>query len=93
MAPRVKIAYNSSYKADGVKSLIYTLRKYNITPSKNVSRFYRDDKNKLYMKDKDGSSTEVTAENQQNDAFFLAPVTIGTPGQELMLVRDDEASI
>lgn len=86
MVTRVRIFRNPAYQASGPKSLIYALRKYGITPSKDLTRFYRNDKKQLFMKAQDGTSTEVTAANQQNDAFFLAPVSIGTPEQELMLV-------
>jgi hypothetical protein len=91
MATRVKIFTNPKYKRNGHKSLIYTLRKYGITPAEGTTSFYRTPQKTLMMKSDTGSDTEVTAENQQNDAFWLCPVTVGTPGQKLMLVRRHNA--
>jgi hypothetical protein len=91
MATRVKIFPNPKYKRNGHKSLIYTLRKYGITPAEGTTSFYRTPQKTLMMKSDTGSDTEVTAENQQNDAFWLCPVTVGTPGQKLMLVRRHNA--
>ena len=83
---RINVFRNPCYKANGPASLIYALRKYNINPPQSIGRFYRDNKKTLYMKAADGSSTEVTAQNQQNDLFFLTPIDVGTPGQTMMMV-------
>lgn len=85
-ATRINVLRNPGYKANGPASLVYALRKYNINPPQSIGRFYRDNKKVLFMKAQDGSSTEVTTQNQQNDTFFLTPVDVGTPGQTLMMV-------
>ena len=83
---RIPIAYNAGYKANGLKSYIYALNKYNFTPQ-HTTLFRRDGQKKLIMKAADGADHEVTSANQQNDAFFTTPVSIGTPPQTLQLVR------
>ena len=85
-ATRIPIIRNPAYKANGLKSYIYAVRKFNFTPT-HTSLFSRDANKRLMMKAADGAEHEVTTDNQQNDAFFTSPVQIGTPPQTLPLVR------
>lgn len=83
---RIPIKLNSAYKANGLKSYIYAVNKFNFTPT-HTSLFTRNANKSLMMKAADGAQHEVTTDNQQNDAFFTSPVQIGTPAQTLPLVR------
>ncbi|OQV10059.1 hypothetical protein CLAIMM_14107 [Cladophialophora immunda] len=84
---RVPVRRNADYKANGTKSLVWLYNKYNITPAR-PGRYHRDEKNRLMKRQDDGSSTEVTAQDQQNDVYYTCPVTIGTPGQQLEVTFD-----
>ncbi|KIX94954.1 uncharacterized protein Z520_09264 [Fonsecaea multimorphosa CBS 102226] len=84
---RVPVHRNANYKANGTKSLVWLYNKYNITPTR-PGRYHRDEKNRLMKRQEDGSSAEVTAEDQQNDSYYTCPVTIGTPGQQLDVTFD-----
>ena len=84
-ATRIPVIRNSGYQANGLKSYIYALLKFNGTPS-HISLFHRDANKTLLMKAADGTQHAVTSNNQQNDAFFTTPVQIGTPAQTLQLV-------
>ncbi len=84
---RLPVVGNPAYKANGLKSYIYALNKFNITPV-HTNLITRDSiSKKLMIKATDGQATEVTTDNQQNDAFFTTPVQIGTPPQTLQLVH------
>ncbi|OAP65624.1 hypothetical protein AYL99_01596 [Fonsecaea erecta] len=83
----VPVHRNANYKANGTKSLVWLYNKYNITPTR-PGRYHRDEKNRLLKRQHDGSSTEVTADDQQNDTYYTCPVTIGTPGQQLDVTFD-----
>ncbi|KIW89613.1 uncharacterized protein Z519_09769 [Cladophialophora bantiana CBS 173.52] len=84
---RVPVRRNGDYKANGTKSLVWLYNKYNITPVR-PGRYHRDKKHRLMKRQEDGSSTEVTAEDQQNDVYYTCPVAIGTPGQQLEVTFD-----
>lgn len=88
---RIPIFRNPSYKANGLKSYIYALHKFGITPNKGTL-VTRDGDKRLMMKAADGTQNEVTADNQQNDAFYTSPIQIGTPAQSMPVVSRSPSS-
>ncbi|EXJ88769.1 hypothetical protein A1O3_01833 [Capronia epimyces CBS 606.96] len=84
---RVSVRRNANYKADGTKSLVYLFHKYGIGPTK-PGRFHRNQNHVLMKRQNDGSAAQVTADDQQNDAFYTCPVQIGNPAQTLDLDFD-----
>ncbi|EXJ94865.1 hypothetical protein A1O1_03263 [Capronia coronata CBS 617.96] len=84
---RVPVHRNANYKADGTKSLVYLFHKYGIGPTK-AGRFHRNHEHVLMKRQIDGSSAQVTTDDQQNDAFYTCPVQFGTPAQTLDLDLD-----
>ena len=91
-ATRIPIHLNSAYKANGLKSYLYAVNKYDITPT-HTSLFTRNANKRLMMKATDGGQHEVTSDNQQNDAFFTSPTQIGNPPQTLPMVRARSCNI
>jgi hypothetical protein len=83
---RLPVVGNPAYKANGLKSYIYALNKFNITPVHTNLITRNSISKKLIIKATDGNETEVTTDNQQNDAFFTTPVQVGTPPQTMQLV-------
>ncbi|RMD41014.1 hypothetical protein DV735_g4117, partial [Chaetothyriales sp. CBS 134920] len=88
---RVPVIRNPKYVPNGLKSYIYTLNKYNIKPRAG-SLITRNAQNKLVRKETDGSLHQVTADDQQNDAYYISPVQIGTPAQTVHLDFDSGSS-
>ncbi|KAL2418208.1 Penicillopepsin-1 [Exophiala dermatitidis] len=88
---RVPVHRNANYKADGTKSLVWLFHKYGMTPTRQ-GRFHRNKEHVLMKRQTDGSSAQVTTDDQQNDSFYTCPVQIGTPAQTLNLDFDSGSS-
>lgn len=61
--------------------------KYAIKPTQ-PGAYQRGAQGKLVKQKSDGTTGEVTADDQQNDSFYTCPVQIGTPAQTLNLVKN-----
>jgi len=95
MASLAKIARvpNPNYKRNGLKSYAYALNKYKFEPTQEgpftVKQASQAPKQRvLAKKGPDGGYGEVKSGDVQNDAEYLSPVTIGTPGQTFQLDFD-----
>lgn len=78
---RIPVVRNTSYHPNGLKSYVYALNKYGITPSQ-PSIFSRPHAQSALIKQKaDGSHGVIGAEDQMNDSFYTCPIQIGNPAQ------------
>lgn len=89
---RLPITRNKQYTLHGLKSYVYALNKFNITPTQ-PSLYSRPEGSKCLIKQNDdGTSGQVEASDVQNDAFYTCPVQIGTPAQTVDLDFDSGSS-
>ncbi|KAK5454985.1 hypothetical protein LTS15_005705 [Exophiala xenobiotica] len=89
---RVPIRRNPHYKHNGLKSYVYLLNKYGITPTIKGPYTAARGKKVLLKQNADGTQGEVPATDQQNDSLYTCPVNIGTPAQTLNLDFDSGSS-
>lgn len=88
---RIALARNTRYRRSGTKSYVSAMKKWGFNPTKEGPYFHTQ-KRVLAKKSATAATGdqagEVSAEDTQNDAEYLAQVSIGTPGQNVTLDFD-----
>ncbi|KAL2001731.1 hypothetical protein VTN02DRAFT_1343 [Thermoascus thermophilus] len=101
MATKVRLLANPKYRPSGTKSYVHLLRKWGFTPTKEGPYFVGSRLveqtgqpgsavRRVLQKRTDGGGHvgEVGADDVQNDAMYLAQISIGTPAQTVNLDFD-----
>lgn len=89
---RIPITRNKQYTLHGLKSYVFALHKYNITPTQ-PNLYTRPEGSDFLMKQNDdGTSGRVEATDIQNDSFYTCPIQIGTPAQTVDVDFDSGSS-
>uniref|UniRef100_A0A0D6R3N4 Peptidase A1 domain-containing protein n=1 Tax=Araucaria cunninghamii TaxID=56994 RepID=A0A0D6R3N4_ARACU len=91
-AVRLPVIRNQKYQRHGLKSYVYALNKYNISPSKPGPYQRQANEKRLTKKLADGSSGPITADDQQMDSLWTCAVQVGTPAQTVNLDFDSGSS-
>jgi hypothetical protein len=100
---KMKVTRHENYKPHGTKSYVYLMNRFGFQPTK-PGRYFHKHKvdspssgsgrgyvrpyDRLVKRTDGDRSGRVTAEDQQNDAMYIAEVLIGTPAQKVLLDFD-----